>query len=642
MSKHQPHNKNKWNTDTLKNRIISLSRNNHLSQAMELCLQLCRIAKKDPETFVLLGSLQSRSGLQADAVKSLHRAIRLRPGNYNAYYQIGILLGNCGDPKGAEKALRQAIRIKSDFSLASIALANTLHTTAKTADAITVLRSALNFDRGNYQLLLALANLLAATNQVQSAIELLGSAIQMNPQRIEAYVNRGTLEKSLGNYNAAIDSIQRALDIDPDNAEVNFNLGNVYREKGDIKQAATYYKNALASNPAMSAAYNNLGLMFYGHGLFLEALSEFQSALKNTPNYTDAAINMANTLSALGRFDDATNSLKQQLCKDPSNEKVHWNLALLLLYAGDFNRGWQEYEWRWHGGEGLIRAGHPYPAWKGEPLIDKTILVYAEQGIGDEIMFASCYADLIGLAKQTIILCDPRLVTIFEASFPHAIIKGQQQTISADQIEGLPEIDLQVAAGSLPQYLRTDIDSFPKHSGYLKASTELLKKWRARLDEHGNSLKVGISWRGGKTKQTIKERTADLTKWQPILASPGVQFVNLQYGDCTTELQTVETQMNINILQTPDIDPLAELDNYSALIGSLDLVISVDNSAVHLAGALGVPVWIMQPFIPNWRWQHNSITSYWYPSALQYHQSMPGEWDEVIQKVAMALNPLKS
>jgi hypothetical protein len=303
---------------------------------------------------------------------------------------------------------------------------------------------------------------------------------------------------------------------------------------------------------------------------------------------------------------------------------------------GDFARGWPEYEWRLK--QKKRRRHHfPFPWWNGESLAGKTLLVYAEQGIGDEIFFASCLPEIIARAGHCIVECEPRLAPLFARSFPQATIHGGDRQAGLGWLTGLPAVDLQVAAGSVLQHLRPDAGSFPSRGAFLSADAQAVAGWRGRLAALGDGLKVGISWRGGRLARQRRERSTRLQQWAALLALPRAHFVNLQYGDCGAELDEVRARSGVAIHAWDAPDPLVDMDGFAALVSALDLVISVDNSTVHLAGALGVPTWLLLPQVPEWRWFSGRADSPWYPCVRIFRQPVLGDWDGVMSEAAREL-----
>lgn len=372
---------------------------------------------------------------------------------------------------------------------------------------------------------------------------------------------------------------------------------------------------------------------------FEDAVSLYREAIADSPQLTPAYAFLANALTFLCRFDEAEEACRHALQKSSGDARMVF--AKLLLAQQRYSEGWVEYEWRWDN-DGF----HPKPpgveslapVWDGAKASDKSLLIYAEQGIGDEVMFASCYGQAIRRVKRCVILASPRMVELTRRSFPLADVRGTEIFLMPERLRELGEIDLQIAAGSLPLHFRTNVESFFPASPYLVANKLLVAKWEDRLRALGGGLKVGISWRGGKGEDQ-KRRSLPLPHWNEILAITGIQWVNLQYGDCARELQRSLELSGVPIFDPPNIDPLKELDEYTALIRALDLVISVDNSTVHLAGALGVNTWILLPFASEtgWRWPAESEGSLWYETVRLFRQSQFGAWCPVLQHVAKEL-----
>lgn len=299
---------------------------------------------------------------------------------------------------------------------------------------------------------------------------------------------------------------------------------------------------------------------------------------------------------------------------------------------GNFGTAWEEYEARWE--YDAAPREFPQPVWDGSPLDENSLLIFAEQGVGDEIMFASCVAEMVARTGKCCIECDARLVKLFSRSFPLAKVVARPKNKSLPVDPATLECDWQIAMGSLPRFIRRSEADFPRHRRYLVADASQVDNWRARLAALGTGLKVGISWRGGHKPHVQQRRSISLDQWRPVLQTPGVQFVNLQYGDCAAELSAFEKKSGIRVHTWPDVDPLSDLDGFSAQISALDLVISVDNSTVHFAGAVGTPVWGLLHFSPNWRWMLEREDSIWYSSLRLFRQSALGDWAGVIGRVA--------
>ena len=250
-------------------------------------------------------------------------------------------------------------------------------------------------------------------------------------------------------------------------------------------------------------------------------------------------------------------------------------------------------------------------------------------------MFASCVGEIAAWAERCVIECDPRLVPLFERSFPtaHCIAKEPTARPGPSHVD----VDLQVPIGSLPRFLRTSAAAFPQRHSYLTPNRQQQTRWRERLAALGTGLKVGISWRGGKDAETRRKRSTDLHDWSDVLGAEGVCFINLQYGETADEIHSLQRQRQLIVNDLDGVDPLVDLDGFAALISALDLVISVDNANVHLAGALGVRVWTLLPLASDWRWLLDRDDSPWYPSMRLFRQVPGGDWQHLFSRVAAEL-----
>jgi hypothetical protein len=309
-------------------------------------------------------------------------------------------------------------------------------------------------------------------------------------------------------------------------------------------------------------------------------------------------------------------------------------MSFIMLKQGNFSEGWKSYEWRWKTKEKNLRPYDiPLPEWDGSPLAGKTIFVYGEQGIGDEIMFASCLPDLIARAGLCIVVCEKRLVPIFARSFQGCkVIEHFEPRDVYPSV--LPPADCKAAIGSLPGFLRPDLPAFAKRKAYLVADPGRVELWHERYSMLGkDSLKVGISWQGGGRPYDRLSRSTVLEQWAGLFPLKGVDYINLQYGDCKEALARAKETLGVTIHDWADADPLTDLENFAAQIAALDLVISVDNSTVHMAGALGVPVCALLPFAGDWRWMLRREDTPWYPSMRLFRQTVPEKWDDIFDHV---------
>jgi len=264
--------------------------------------------------------------------------------------------------------------------------------------------------------------------------------------------------------------------------------------------------------------------------------------------------------------------------------------------------------------------------------------VYAEQGLGDEIMYASCLPDVIAQAAHCVIDCEPRLADLMRRSFPQATVHGGRQTDAVDWLEDAGPIDVKIPAGSLPLTLRREPAQFPQHKGYLRAAPERVAAWRARLQGLGPGLKIGLSWRGGVPQTGRGTRSISLPELLPVLRLGGATFVSLQYGQCGEELALLRERYGVEIHHWQEA--IDDYEETAALVCGLDVVLSVCTAVVDLGGALGHPVWVMAPVRTDFRYGFKGKAMRWYPSARIFRQAQCGEWDSVTKEVAAALSQI--
>ncbi|HZZ74082.1 MAG TPA: tetratricopeptide repeat protein [Pirellulales bacterium] len=448
----------------------------------------------------------------------------------------------------------------------------------------------------------------------------------------------GAVARRTGRLDLAIDCWQEALARAPRNATLHQELGQALRQAGDLAGAERAFAAAIALEPQLASAHLNLAALLEDQDEHERALRACRQAEALAPECALTQYNLGTILRSRGETELAIAAFEQALLLDPSLIQARWNLSLAQLATGRFEPGWTNYEAREEAAQATFDR-YPQPRWQGESLRDKTVLVHAEQGIGDEILFASCWPDLIPLARHTIAVCDPRLERLFARSFPIAQIVGHRRRLDRAPPPIAAQVDFQTPAGSVPRHLRGMAEAFPRRRRFLLPDPLERQRWRQRYAELPG-LKVGLSWQAGGLPRERRRRTIPLALWEPILRVPGLQFVNLQYGETATEIAALRAQADVPLHEWKAGDPLLDLDAFAAKVAALDLVISVGNATVHLAGALGAPTWALLPHAPAWRWEEQGDESRWYPSVRLFRQaarSASNAWDELLAKIAHEL-----
>ena len=482
-----------------------------------------------------------------------------------------------------------------------------LHQQGKYDEAQAVYEEILQIDTEHFDALQLLGALFVQTNQYSQALNYLECALQLRPEYVEALSNRGNALKALGRFEDALASYDRAIGINPDFAIAHYNRATLLQDSG----------------------------------LLVEALHSYDQAIHIQPGYAQAFNNRGNTLKELGRFDQASISFSQCLALNPNNAGAQWNSSCLLLLMGDFESGWKGHEWRWHHEKipsSKDKRNFPQPLWLGNyPLQGKTILLHAEQGLGDTLQFCRYVPLVAQLGAKVILEVQAPLIGLLKD------LEGVNTLIARG--DALPAFDYQCPLMSLPLAFQTTLESIPAATPYLSANPHRVRVWQDRLGPK-TKPRVGLVWNGGHRQDQPELWNVNQRRNLPLekiarLQSLDMEFYSLQKGDpAESELKQKQAAVWPTLMNYAD--DLKDFTDTAALMQCMDLIISVDTSCAHLAGALGKPVWILNRFDSCWRWLLEREDSPWYPTAKLYRQKTPGDWDGVIERVAMDLGGLDS
>ncbi|MCH8045269.1 MAG: tetratricopeptide repeat protein [Planctomycetes bacterium] len=476
--------------------------------------------------------------------------------------------------------------------------------------------------------------------RTQAAIERIRRAIRLSPNTPTYHHNLSLVWSAAQRPNEAVAAAEEAVHLRPQDAPLVDNLGHMLIEAGRPDEAAGALKRAAELDPTSAKIHNNLGVAYYEMGRLDEAIRQSRKAIELSPHYAKAHNSLGLPLQEQGDVEGAIATYRRAVQLDPDYSDAQFNLTLAHLLQGDFGRGWRDYALRTER-RGQVRRKHPWPTWDGASLKGKTVLVFGEQGVGDEVMFASCLGEVVQqadhCAARVIVECDRRLAELVRRSFPKVTVYPRRKLSDLTWLAELERIDVCIAIGSLPMFLRRSLESFPRHDGYLTPDAQRCRFWKKRFDQLGPGPKIGISWRGGAQTVSANRRSTDLALWQEILATEGVCFVNLQAGDVTAPLEAVQRQLGVRVHTWPNINGQDDLDSLAAQIASLDLVISAQNTNVHLAGAVGVSTWVALPLAYDWRWMLQRSDSPWYPSVRLFRQTRAGRWHDVFERLRIAL-----
>lgn len=474
---------------------------------------------------------------------------------------------------------------------------------------------------------------------LKAAESLYGQVLLADPQQGIALHNLGQLLQERGDCQDALSLLTAAVELHPREANFHVTLGATRQKLQDLPGAIACYQRAVELRPQYLEAWENLGLALHLHEQFDRAEAAYRKAL-SLDRSSKVRLDYGHLLRDVGRPAEAEALYREVLERHPLDTGMAIQHGLTRLSRGDFS-GWNELEWS-HWSADWLKMDRPWmvplPRWDGESLEGRSILLYGEQGIGDEIMFASPVPEVARAARRTVLMCEPRLAPLFARSFPDVVVTprpaGGQPAIDAQL-----SCDLRLSLSRLPGVLRRSPESFTGEP-YLRADPAAAAAWRTRLAALGGRMVVGISWRGGANDRTRVQRSLDLALFAPLFAHQQVRFVDLQYGDHAAEITAFNAVAPQPLVHFDDVDPLRDMDGFAALLSALDLVISVDNSTVHLAGALDVPTWMLTPANPNWRWPHEGEHSRWYRSVRLFRQPGPrhADWPAAIESISTALH----
>ncbi len=499
-----------------------------------------------------------------------------------------------------------------------------------------------------------------------AALEHLGRAAELAPDHVLTHIELAHLHRRARDFERCLDELSLALYYDPENTTAYFELGAVHQMQGDLDGAIGYFGKTLEKSPHHARALTELGLCYLMKERFAEALEVLEHAVERDP-YSVAAqnhlsfacvrleeydraleimqklvkgtsrsmlwqrVNLGTAYDHTGRFEESERTYEFVLRHEPNNFAAHWNRAHLVLGRHDFERGWPDYQYRLQVDGSWAPRLIPFAPWKGEPLQGKSIAVSAEQGLGDQIMFASCIPDLCTQGASVTLECDSRLVALFQRSFPQVKVIGSRHELVPPWLREVGLLDYHAPAGSLPGFLRKRLGDFPRHEGYLRADPRKVHKWRERIAALGPGLNVGLSWRGGTRTTRRQLRSLSLPDLLPILRVSGCRFISLQYGEVREDLADLRASEGVEIVHWPEA--IADYDETAALCCALDLTVSVCTSVIHLNGALGRPVWIMVPAVAEWRYGRRGEAMPWYPAVRLLRQSARGDWAPVMEAI---------
>jgi tetratricopeptide (TPR) repeat protein len=534
-----------------------------------------------------------RQGALDQALAAYEQALQLQPGHFEVLHHIGILAYQAGDHATAEQFLYAAIEI--DGSTAPV---------------------------WN-----ALGNVMKARGRLDAAVAGYLQALSIDPAYFDAHYNCGNALQALGRYEEALASYDSAIALDAGTAQAWNNRAAVLQQLGLLDEALASLDVVLRLQPGHAEAHNNRGNVLARQRHHEAALESFELALACRPDYADAFVNRAKLRKDLGHFDAAQADLERAIELEPELAAAHWNLGLLALLRGRLAQGWQGHEWRWKVDQlmlGRERRRFEQPLWLGEQdPAGKTILLWPEQGLGDTIQM-SRYASLLAARGADVIMeVQPPLAHLMAGLAPRVLAQGQ----------ALPAFDFHCPMMSLPLAFGTELATIPAGAPYLHADPARTAQWHALLGPARGPL-VGLAWSGNPVHKNDHNRSIAFDKFADML-TPACEFVSLQkeHREADAPLLAASAVRDLSA-------QLADFTDTAALCAAMDVVVAVDTSIAHLAGALGKQVWILLPYSPDWRWLLERSDSPWYPGARLYRQQLGEDWGAVLARVRADLEAL--
>ncbi len=456
------------------------------------------------------------------------------------------------------------------------------------------------------------------------AIEHVKRATKLAPRVALFHANLGEMLRLAGQPKLAAEAARRALEIEPTMAAALSNLGVALYELKDYEGAARAQREAIAAKPDFAEAHSNLGNALHALRRFDEAIPAYRRAIEINPNYADGWANLGTTLHHSGSFEQGVSALRRAIALAPHHANARSGLGILLLMRGDLAEGWDEYEWRLRSTE---RKGPKFPEipWQGENLDGKHIYVQAEQGFGDTLQFARYIPLLAARAGKVTLRVHQQLVTLMRENLPGVTVLGDR---------GEPEpYQCDTVLLSLPRLFKTRLETIPASVPYLRAPAEVAQRWKKRL-ETMKGVKVGVAWAGNPEHVNDHRRSIDVALLAPLLAVRGTSFASLQFGSRAADLKKLKRHKPAIEDLSPDLGGFSEP---AGAVAELDLVITIDSSTAHLAGALGKPVWVLLPWVTDWRWLLNREDNPWYPTMRLFRQKKGQDWADVIARVEKEL-----
>jgi tetratricopeptide (TPR) repeat protein len=566
-----------------------------------------------------------RAGLLAEAEQLYRKILQVERRNFDCLHLLGVICYQRGEFAEAVHQIDAALKIAPDVADAHNNRGNALRKLQRSEQALASYDRAIALKPDDAATFNNRGSAFKELEQLEEALADFDKAITLRPDFAEAFNNRGNAYKELERFDEALSDFDKALALRADNPDAFNNRGAVFKVLERFDEALADFDRALALKPDHAEAHYNRGTTLLELRQFDRALADFGRAIALKRDYAEAYYNRGTMFLALARVDEALADFERAIIFKPDYPTAFWNRAFTKLLAGRYQEGWPEYEWRLQTEQtSENRRDFQRPRWTGSRNIaGKTLLLHSEQGFGDTIMAARYVRRLIEAGARVII----------EVPVPLASLLGQ---IDGAQVvttgDALPSFDFHCPMMSLPLAFATTLETIPADVPYLSAPPAHAEKWAQRLPRSGVP-RIGIAWAGNAAFRHDRIRSVGLNRMLPLLSRTDVHYVGLQ-----RELRPGDAEILQGNPQVENLgDALETFADTAAVIASLDLIIAVDSAVVHLAGALGKPVWLLLPYSPDWRWLLDRHDSPWYPTARLFRQARIDDWSGVVENATQEL-----
>ncbi|MDG2244531.1 MAG: tetratricopeptide repeat protein [Rhodospirillaceae bacterium] len=583
------------------------------------------------------GMALHRAGNLSAALEAYNKVLKKQPRQPDALSFKGVALMRLGDAEGAVKLLSLAAKRRPEDAIILNDLGMAQEAMGDADSAYQTFQKAYELDPALPAALVNMARYGLAAGDADEALVQADRAIKAQPGFVQAYNVRGLALQALYRKDEALIAYAAALAQSPNDADALFNKGELLRQMGTEDGALTALERAIQATAEGSRVWvkaaMTIGLIQASQGDHEAAMRLYNRVLEQAPSDVSTLINRGELKQKLGDIDGADADFSAALDIDNESPIARFNKACGYLLSGDWAAGWDAHEARWSIGDPSLHSrARGIAKWDGAFKGGLKVLVWGEQGLGDQVLFSGLIRDLVCSGLDLTVELDQRMVPLLQRSFPDLNVVSYDSL----QPDELLSFDAQIALGSLGRFLRRSPEAFPEAESYLTADAEHARRLRQKyLDAAAGRKVVGVAWNSVNPSSGVA-KSLPLNQWGPILKPEDATFVSLQYGDVADDVRAASTAAGVDILVDEEIDPIADFDGAAAQIAAMDLIISTSNTAVHVAGALGVPTWVMVPIAPNWRWGFDGQSAPWYPNLRLFRQASYGEWDSVIAEVADA------